>query len=271
MWAQKARTKWFLHGDRNTRYFQTVVRQRRSRNRILQIKDEHGHYIDVHEEIEQIFIDSFQRNFSCNSILTVESIIQEIRGLSIPSLTDQQVLLLNRGISIFEIEEAVFQIGPHKAPGPDGIPGFFFQNFWSIIKTDVCNAIQAFFHSGSLFKAFNHTFITPIPKLPNPEEVSHFRPISLCNVFYKIISKILVNRLKPIMDSIITPFQNAFIKGRNITDNILLAHEIIDVVRKKRGKRDSYGVLKIDVSKAYDRVNWNFLKAILTVMRFDPK
>ena len=90
-------------------------------------------------------------------------------------------------------------------------------------------------------------------------------------MFYKIISKILVNRLKPIMDSIITPFQNAFIKGRNITDNILLAHEIIDGVRKKRGKRDSYGVLKIDVSKAYDRVNWNFLKAILTVMRFDPK
>ena len=135
----------------------------------------------------------------------------------------------------------------------------------------MCNAIQAFFHSGSLLKAFNHAFITLIPKLPNPEEVSHFRPISLCNVFYKIISKVLVNRLKPIMDSIITPFQNAFIKGRNITDNILLAHEIIDVVRKKRRKRDSYGVLKIDMSKAYDRVNWNFLKAVLTVMRFDPK
>ena len=135
----------------------------------------------------------------------------------------------------------------------------------------MCNAIQAFFHSGSLLKAFNHAFITLIPKLPNPEEVSHFRPISLCNVFYKIISKVLVNRLKPIMDSIITPFQNAFIKGRNITDNILLAHEIIDVVGKKRRKRDSYGVLKIDMSKAYDRVNWNFLKAVLTVMRFDPK
>ena len=72
---------------------------------------------------------------------------------------------------------------------------------------------------------------------------------------YKIISKVLVNRLKPIMDSIITPYQNAFIKGRNITYNILLAHEIIDVVRKKKGKRDSFGVLKIDMSKAYDRVN----------------
>ena len=162
-------------------------------------------------------------------------------------------------------------MGLYKAPGLDGIPICFFQNFWLIVKTNVCNAVQAFFHSGSLLKVLNQTFITLIQKIPNLEEVSHFRPISLCNVFYKIISKVLVNRLKPIMDSIITPYQNAFIKGRNIIDNILLAHEIIDVIRKKRGKKDSFGVLKIDMSKAYDKVNWNFLKAFLTVMNFDPK
>ena len=162
-------------------------------------------------------------------------------------------------------------MGSYKAPGPDGIPAFFFQNFWGLVKTDVCNAIQAFFHYGSLLKAFHQTFITLIPKIPNPEEVSHFRPISLCNVLYKIISRVIVNRLKPIMDSIITPFQNAFIKGRNISDNILLAHEIIDVVRKKKGRRDKFGVLKIDMSKAYDRVSWNFLKVVLTVMNFDSK
>ena len=160
---------------------------------------------------------------------------------------------------------------PYKAPGPNGIPVFFFQNFWGTVKTDVCNVIQAFFHSGSLLKVLNQTFITPIPKIPNLEEVSHFRPISLNNVFYKIISKVLVNRLKPIMDSIITPYQNVFIKGRNISDNILLADEIIDVIGKKMGRRDSFGVLKIDMSKAYDRVNWNFLKAVLTVMNFDSK
>ena len=128
---------------------------------------------------------------------------------------------------------------------------------------------KLFFNSGSLLKVLNQTFITLIPKIPNSEEVSHFRPISLCNVIYKIISKILANRLKPFMDSIITPYQNAFIKGRNIIDNILLAHEIIDVVRKNRGRRDRFGVLKIDMSKAYDRVNWNFLKAVPTIMNFD--
>ena len=73
------------------------------------------------------------------------------------------------------------------------------------------------------------------------------------------------------MDSIITPYQNAFIKGRNISENILLAHEIIDVVRKQRGRIDRFGVLKIDMSKAYNRVNWNFLKAVLLAMNFDSK
>ena len=135
----------------------------------------------------------------------------------------------------------------------------------------MCNAVQAFFHSGDLLKVLNQTFITLIPKIPNFEEVSHFRPISLCNVFYKIILKVLANKLKPIMDSIITPYQNAFIKGRNISDNILLVREIIDVIRKKRERRDSFRVLKIDMSKAYDRVNWNFLKAVLIVMNFDSK
>ena len=81
----------------------------------------------------------------------------------------------------------------------------------------------------------------------------------------------MVNRLKPFMDSIISPYQNAFIKGRNISNNILLAYEIMDTLRKKKGRKDSFGALKIDMSKAYDRVNWNFLRAVLTVMKFDTK
>ena len=101
--------------------------------------------------------------------------------------------------------------------------------------------------------------------------MNHFRPISLCNVIYKVISKILVNKLKPIIDSIITPYQNDFIKDRNISNNILLAHEIIDVLRKKNERKFSFWVLKINMSKAYDKVSWNFLKVVLTVMNFDTK
>ena len=98
--------------------------------------------------------------------------------------------------------------------------------------------------------------------------MNHFRPITLCNVIYKIISKLLVNHLKPFMDSLITPFQNAFIKGRNISDNILLAHEIFYFLRKRKRRKKFYGALKIDMTKAYDRVDWKFLKAVLISMNF---
>ena len=127
----------------------------------------------------------------------------------------------------------MFQLGSHKAPGPNGIPAFFFQHFWDIVKPDVISTIQVFFHSGSLGRSLNHTLITLIPKISFPQEVSHFKPISLCNVLYKVISKIMVNRLKPFMDSIISPYQNAFIQGRNISDNILLMRLWIHIERRK--------------------------------------
>ena len=175
---------------------------------------------------------------------------------------------MSRLVTSWEIEDTIFQLGPHKAPSLDGIHAFFYQQYWEVVKTDVVNTIQAFFHSGSLFKPLNHTFLTLIPKTPFPDEVSHFRPISLCNVIYKTIFKILVNRLKPFMDSLISPFQNAFLKGRSIFDNILIAHEIMDILRKKKGRKGSFGALKIDMKKAYDMVSWNFLRAILTAMNF---
>ena len=166
---------------------------------------------------------------------------------------------------------AVFQLGPQKSPGPDGIPAFFYQELWSIVRPNIFNYVHAFFHSATLLKSLNQTYIALIPKTKTLEEVAHFRPISLCNVTYKIILKILVSRLKPFMDTFITPYQNAFIQGRNIIDNILLAHEIFDMLGKKKHHKIGYGALKIDISKAYDRVNWNFLKAVLISINFSDK
>ena len=221
--------------------------------------------------MESILSNHFRRSYEGNKNRSANDIIQYLQGLQIPTLSDQQICSLNRPISNMEIEDTVFQLGSHKAPGLNGIPAFFFQHFWDTVKTNVTNAIQAFFNLGSLCRALNNTLITLIPKISFPKEVSHFRPISLCNVLYKVISKIMVNRLKPFMDSIISPYQSAFIKGRNISDNILLAYEIMDTLRKKKGRKYSFGALKINMSKAYDRVNWNFLRAVLTVMKFDTK
>ena len=153
--------------------------------------------------------------------------MEQLHNLAILQLSAQQCCILNKPVTIKEIENTVFQLGPFKAPRPDGIPAFFFQGFWQTVKPDICNTLQAFFHSGSLLKSLNQTYLTLIPKVNFLEFVSQFRPIGLCNVIYKIISKLMVNRLKPFMDTFITPFQNAFISGRRIIDNIIITHEVL--------------------------------------------
>ena len=149
MWAQKARTKWFLYGDRNIKYFQTMVKQRRARSRILQLKNGQGIFTDKLEEIETILNDHFQENYECRDNISVEELVDELQGLPIPTLSTQDCSLLNKPISSMGIEDTVFQLGPHKAPDSDGIPAFFYHEYWSIVKSDV-NTVQAFFHSGSL-------------------------------------------------------------------------------------------------------------------------
>lgn len=110
--------------------------------------------------------------------------------------------------------DAIFSRHPNKSPGIDGMSPIFFQKFWPIVKTDVIASMKSLFHSGLLCKDFNMTLISLIPKIENPTLVSHFRPISLCNVCYKIISKILSNRLKSVLNQCISTIQSAFVPGR---------------------------------------------------------
>ena len=116
-------------------------------------------------------------------------------------------------------------MAPLKAPGPDGMPSLFFQYYWNLIGDDVSHSILHFLNTASFPENFNHTFLTLIPKKKNPKFASDFRPISLCNVFYKIFSKVLANRLKRILPNIISEHQSAFTKSRLISDNILVAFE----------------------------------------------
>ena len=109
-----------------------------------------------------------------------------------------------------------------------------------------------------MLSEINQTFIALIPKTDNPTSINHYRPISLCNTIYKIISKILANRLKPILPKLINPFQGAFVEGRSIQDNTLIAHKIFHAFHKQKGKKGLMA-LKLDIEKAYDKLNWNLL------------
>lgn len=142
--------------------------------------------------------------------------------------------MLASNITAEEVHRAVFQLKAFKVPGPDGLPAEFFYKYWAVLKDDIISMIQNFSTSGFLLKEFNRTFISLIPKSHNPESIRDFRPIGLCNTVYKIIAKILVNRLLPFINSWISPNQNGFIKGRQIADNIILTSELMNYIYKSK-------------------------------------
>jgi hypothetical protein len=121
---------------------------------------------------------------------------------------------------------------------------------------------------GDIPEGWNDTTISLIPKVQIPEHVKDLRPISLCNVLYKVVSKVLANRLKVILPEIISPSQSAFVPGRLISDNTLVAYEILHYMRNKRRGNVGYAAVKLDMTKAYDRVEWVFLRDMMSRMGF---
>ncbi|XP_074271494.1 uncharacterized protein LOC141595428 [Silene latifolia] len=161
-------------------------------------------------------------------------------------------------------------MGALKAPRPDGIPAVFYQRCWSMLKGEFTKAILSILNSGRVLRELNRTFITLIPKKDNPEGVTDYRPISLCNVMMRIVTKCIANRLTKVMSALVSETQNAFLPGRNISDNILVAHEAINKISSHGKGRQALGAFKADMSKAYDRVRWDFLEAVLVKYGFPP-
>uniref|UniRef100_A0A803P8S6 Reverse transcriptase domain-containing protein n=1 Tax=Cannabis sativa TaxID=3483 RepID=A0A803P8S6_CANSA len=155
-----------------------------------------------------------------------------------------------------------------KSPGPDGMTPAFFQKCWSIVSKDVVDFIQHFFISGQIEQGCSEANVVLIPKKIVPERMSDLRPIALCNVLYKTITKVLANRMNHQMHEIVSETQNAFIPDRLISDNILVSFEILHYLKRKRKGKEGYMVLKLDLSKAYDRIEWPFLEKILAKLGF---
>jgi hypothetical protein len=162
-----------------------------------------------------------------------------------------------------EVSGALNLMGPLKATGPDGFTAGFFQKNWETMGVEVCRAVLDTLNSGSMPPYLNMTHIVLIPKIKDPVKVTDFRPINPCNVLYKLISKVLANRLKKVLPSIISPTQSAFIPGRLISDNILAAYETLHTMHSRMSGKKGFMVVKIDMSKAYDRMEWRFLEAIM--------
>jgi hypothetical protein len=148
------------------------------------------------------------------------------------------------------------------------MPAIFYKKFWHMVGPKIRDKVLGVLNGGQMPMGWNETTIMLISKVSSPEKIIEFRLISLCNVLYKLISKVLSNRLKMILPHIISPCQSAFVPGRMITDNVLLAYEITHMMHRRKGNRDGLVAVKLDMSKAYDRVEWNFLERIMEKMGF---
>ncbi|XP_062075810.1 uncharacterized protein LOC133779929 [Humulus lupulus] len=265
-WKQRSKQLWLREGDNNSKFFHASARTRRRNNHIESLCNEAGVSVDWNSGLENLMVEYFQTLFKSS----VDNWEEVINCISL-SITQAQNDLMLRPIEADEVKSALFQMHPDKSPGPDGMTPGFYQKYWPIVGSDVVTLIQEFWLTESFDDKLAFTTIVLVPKKKRPLSMLDLRPISLCNVLYKILSKVLANRLKLVIDYIISEAQSAFIPGRLITDNIMISYEIMHYMKRKSKGKHGFMALKMDMSKAYDRVEWGYLRAVLCRMGFSSK
>ncbi|XP_072066788.1 uncharacterized protein [Arachis hypogaea] len=211
-WRQRARLKWLKWGDKNTSFFHATTIQRRGRNRIDKLRNKAGSWIEDRKDIIKHIEERFDALFTSNNKRNYESVQSNIPV----RVTEDMNRELISEVTEEEISKAVFSMGSLKASGPDGLNGLFYQKYWEIIKKEVCAVVREFFRSGFLPEEISETIVVLIPKVKDPEELNQLRPISCCNFIYKIITRVIVLRLKGLLEDIVSPTQSAFVGGRLI-------------------------------------------------------
>ncbi|KAG7532469.1 Zinc finger PMZ-type [Arabidopsis thaliana x Arabidopsis arenosa] len=247
---QKSRIRWMGEGDLNTSFFHSVTTARNAGNAIRHLLKPDGSYTSSLQEVHELAVNHF------SGILTT------IKGQYCPALpgflnflihstcSDVQQEALFSTFTGEDIRSCLFKMPLNKTPGPDGFSVEFFKSTWSIIGQDLITVVLKFFQDSFIPTALNSTSLVLIPKRPGSEELKDFRPISCLNTVYKIISRLLTNRLKPILPDLILPNQTAFVKDRLLLENVLLASEVMQGYHLN--SRKARITLKVDIAKAFD-------------------
>ncbi|XP_039025415.1 uncharacterized protein LOC120158687 [Hibiscus syriacus] len=222
-YKQKAKVSWINEGDQGTRFFHSVVASKRKSSTIRVLFYQSGTRLDTFDDMANEVIKFFQYQLGttdANVKGCSTATIKDLLNYSLPLGADT---VLCRDISNVEIREALWGQGNDKSPGPDGYNPFFYKVAWPIIGVDFTTAVRYCFENSFILPVFNSTAVVLVPKVPNPSLVKDFRPISCCTVIYKTITRILVKRLSAMFPDMVTKNQTAFVKGRSIVDNTLLA------------------------------------------------
>lgn len=245
-------------GDKNTAYFhaQTIIRRRR--NKIQGLSLPNGIWT-TDEEVLQLEAQSYFKNLFCSNH-NVQ--VTEFTLDYVPNIREDEKASLSHPVTKEEVLGALNTMKPFKAPGPDGFKAVFFKQYWDIVRDDIWKMISGAFTHGRVDPTLTDTLIALIPKVDSPKNFKEFRPISLCNTMYKILTKVLVHRIRPILCNLIGPFQSSFLPGRGTTDNAIVLQEIVHAMRRSKKKKGEVAY-KIDLEKAYDHVDWDFLRQTL--------
>lgn len=260
-WEQRMKQVWLKTGDKNTKQFHLSAQQRRKKNNITHLQNSSNIWLtnpyDIVDELVSIFRHLFQEDVNIRSPSNLQESSFSLNTIESNSFSDIP--------SSEDIWNVVRKMNSFGSPGPDGYPVMFYKKCWTIVGADVTKFIQQIFSTDIIPSKLNQTHISLIPKVKNPSTAVDFRPIALCNVLYKFVAKVLANRLSPFLNLFISWSQNAFVKNRQITDNVVIAKDIFHSMNKSKSKQGFFA-LKLDMSKAYDRVSWSFLSFMLHQM-----
>ena len=261
----RSRVKQFVEGEKCTSYFVSQASSRSRQRRISSVRDSTGRVVQDDEEILDVFKLFYEDLFSAEPIDKCEAnnLCNNLEG----SLDPDEVSSLEGPLSLDELWAALCSMENNKSPGSDGLPKEFYVAFWDVIAGDLLSVFEEVFSSGELSQSQSFGVITLLPKKGDPLDPKNRRPISLLNCDYKILAKVLNNRLKMVAASVISPDQTCGIPGRSIQCNLLLMRDIITYVNMNNF---DCAIISLDQAKAFDRVNIDFLHLTLAKMGFGP-
>lgn len=232
---------------------------RKAINHIHHLTDSAGNRFDSHEQIEALCVEYFSELLGGGTEprMFVQDDLNVLFDFTC-SQEDQNMFVA--GFFAQEIKDAFFSRPRNKTSGPDGYSSEFFVSCWQIIGPEVIEAVQEFFKSGSMLRQWNATKLVLIPKITNASATSDFRPISCLNTVYKVVSKLISNWLKKVLPTVISQAQSAFLPGRLLAENVLLATDLVKGYNSSTS--ESKAMLKVDLRKAFDSIRCDFILEI---------